>query len=293
MFRLDRLERFALAKIFPLIPSQAMSWLFGSRTDVSGRGGDIDILIQIDASPQERFELSHRLTLAFQEHCDEEIDFVVVPKSNDFLQTEPAQEAFLRSIVKPIDLEKVVNTPLLDHVALLVRSLENSRVASASLGFAVQEIQSFPETIETYIGEAARSSRLLLMQASGPGSYQRALEKRGPGVHHLGVVVPSMKKFLSGIKGTGWFIHPVSAFKIESGGDVYLARPGAPLLEVSEAEPCKPALLAPVVERVHIRVSPEVAANLSCLGIPELAWTTTEESAIQVGGKWRQVAEFI
>jgi hypothetical protein len=289
MFRLDRLERFALAKIFPLIPPQATSWLFGSRTDVNGRGGDVDILIQHDASPQERFELSHRLTVAFQEHCDEKIDFVVLPQ----IPSEPDQEAFLRSIVTKINLEAVVNTPFLDHVALLVRNLEASRVASASLGFAVQHIQSFPETIETYIGEAARSSRLLLMQASGPGSYQRALEKRGPGVHHLGVVVPSMRDFLSGIKGTGWFIHPVSAFKIESGGDVYLARPGAPLLEVSQAEPCKPALLAPVVERVRIRVSPEVAANLSCLGIPELAWTTTEESAIQVGGKWHQVTKFV
>jgi hypothetical protein len=47
------------------------------------------------------------------------------------------------------------------------------------------------------------------------------------------------------------------------------------------------------VERVRIRVSHDVAANLSCLGIPELAWTTTEETAIQVGGKWRQVAEFV
>jgi hypothetical protein len=293
MFRLDRLERFALAKIFPLIPPHATSWLFGSRTDVNGRGGDIDILIEHDALPQERFELSHRLTIAFQEHCDEKIDFVVVPKTNELLQAEPEQEAFLRSIVKSINLEAVVNTPLVDHVALLVRNLEASRLASASLGFAVQQVQSFPETIETYIGEPGRSSRLLLMQASGPGSYQRALEKRGPGVHHLGVVVPSMKKFLNGIKGTGWFIHPVSAFKIESGGDVYLARPGAPLLEVSEEAPHKPATLAPVVERIRIRVSPEVAANLSCLGIPELAWTTTEETAIQVGGKWRQVAEFI
>lgn len=289
MFRLDRLERFALAKIFPLIPTQATSWLFGSRTDVNARGGDIDILIQYDASPQDRFDLSRRLTVAFQEHCDEKIDFVVMPQINP----EPEQEAFLRSIGKPIKLEAVVNTPLLDHVALLVRNLESSRAASASLGFAVQEIQSFPETIESYIGESSRSSRLLLMQASGPGSYQRALEKRGPGVHHFGVVVPSMKKFLSQLKGTGWFIHPVSALKIETGGDVYLARPGAPLLEVSEAEPHKPALLAAVVERVRVHVSPDVAANLSCLGIPELAWTTSDESAIQVGGKWHQVSDFV
>jgi hypothetical protein len=138
MFRLDRLERFALSKVFPLIPSQATSWLFGSCTDIDGHGGDIDILIQHDASPQERFDLSHRLTVAFQEHCDEKIEFV-----------------------------------------------------------AVQEIQSFPATIETYVGESGRSSRLLLMQPTGPGTYPRALKKRGPGVHHFGVVVPSMKTFLN------------------------------------------------------------------------------------------------
>lgn len=289
MFRLDRLERFALATIFPLIPEQAASWLFGSRTDVSGRGGDIDVLIQLDASAQEHLDLSRLLTRAFHEHCDQKVNFTVLPQSH----ADPEHQAFLRSLGSKVSLEAVVSTPLLDHVALLVRNLAASRNASASLGFAVQHVQSFPETIETYIGEAGRNARLLLMQASGPGSYQRALEKRGPGVHHLGVIVPSIKTFLTQIKGTGWFIHPVSASKIETGGDVYLARPGAPLLEVSQAEPCKPAPLAPVVENVRIHLSPEVAAKLSCLGIPELTWTTTEETAMQVGGQWHHVADFV
>ena len=289
MFRLDRWERFALAKIFPLLPPQANSWLFGSRTDVTARGGDIDILIQWDAPTQGHFELSRRLTMAFQDHCDEKIDFVVLPQS----PADPAQQAFLRSIKTKISLATVINTPLLDHVALLVRNLEASRSVSRPFGFALQDIENFPETTETYVGEPGRSSRLLLMQPSGPGSYQRALEKRGPGLHHLGVVVPSIKMFLSQIKDSGWLIHPVSALKIEAGGDVYLARPGAPLIEVSQQEPCKPAQLAPVVERVRVKVAPDIAARLSCLGIPELDWTTTEETAVQVNGAWHQVSTFV
>jgi hypothetical protein len=44
------------------------------------RGGDIDILIQADISSSEQIELSQKLTLEFQSHCEEKIDVVVYPK---------------------------------------------------------------------------------------------------------------------------------------------------------------------------------------------------------------------
>lgn len=282
MFRLDRLERFALAKMFSLIPAEAASWLFGSRTDVNARGGDIDILVQIDSSPAERLNLSRRLTLAFQEHCDEKIDVVVYPKS----ELDTAQKAFL-GVISRLDLETIVNAPSLDHVALLVRDIESARSVAASWGFPLQNLESFEGegTTETYVGEPSRGARVLLMEASGPGPYQRALQKRGPGLHHIGVKVLSMAKFLAKLEGTGWFIHPKSVRAIQNGGTIYLARPGAPLLiEVSEAQPQTPAVLAPVVERIQVHVDSEATTKLSTLNIPELSWSANEETGLVING---------
>jgi hypothetical protein len=101
-----------------------------------------------------------------------------------------------------------------------------------------------------------------------------------------------MDQFLDSIHGSGWLIHPKSVRAIKKGGTVYLARPGAPLLiEVHEAELEKPALLAPVVERVRVQISSETAAKLSCLDIPELLWDTNHATALLVGGKWISVCE--
>jgi hypothetical protein len=101
-----------------------------------------------------------------------------------------------------------------------------------------------------------------------------------------------MEHFLASIQGTGWLIHPKSVCAIQKGGTVYLARPGAPLLiEVRQSELEKPALLAPVVERVRVQISSETAAKLSCLDIPELLWDTNHATALFVGGKWISVSE--
>lgn len=289
MFRLDRLERFSLSKAFSLIPKEACSFLFGSRTDPEARGGDIDILLQIDLPEAQRFELSQQLTLVFQEHCEEKIDFVVFPKNN----LDAPQVAFLQTL-RLIPLQRVIHAPVLDHVAVLVGDMNHARLAALRWGFAVQKPSFFEGegTTEVYAGEPSRGSRVLLMAATAPGPYQEALEKRGPGLHHLGIRVPSMEHFLASIQGSGWHLHPVSVPAIQKGGVVYLARPGAPLLiEVKEAQIQKPALLAPVVERVRVQVSSQIAEKLSCLDIPELLWSPNEATALLIGGKWISVNE--
>lgn len=66
-------------------------YLFGSRTDDAGKGGDIDILIFSD-SPA--FQLSSRVSRAFFMRCEEKIDVVVM--NPDRLARE--QQAFLNTL---------------------------------------------------------------------------------------------------------------------------------------------------------------------------------------------------
>ena len=99
-----------------------------------------------------------------------------------------------------------------------------------------------------------------------------------------------MEHFLASLQGSGWHLHPVSVSANQKGGVIYLASPGAPLLiEVEEAEIQKPALLAPVVERVRVQVTSQIAEKLSCLDIPELLWSPNEATALLIGGKWISV----
>jgi hypothetical protein len=291
MFRLDRLERYALAKAFEHIPRHAKSNLFGSRLQLDARGGDIDILIELDASPAERFELSSHISLVFKEHCDERIDVVVLP------MTHPSsnEKAFRDNVQKVMDLRTIVHAPLLDHLALVVRDLDASLHKSMSLGFEIQKAQPFEDTKcrECYVGEPKRPARLLFMQPTAPGSYQRTLDKRGPGLHHLGLVVPCVPSFLDALGGSGWFIHPSSLGRIQlrDKGPIYLVRPGAPLVEVNESEPTKPAPLAPVVEGVRVSLDESLTERLSCLGVPELMWASIPETELRINGTWRRVSE--
>lgn len=90
----------------------------------------------------------------------------------------------------------------LDHAAVLVRSIENSAaLLSGLLGAdmpSANEIEEFEGegTRELYLGDFDKQSGLLLlMQAldpAGEAPYARALAKRGPGLHHLGMHVSDL-----------------------------------------------------------------------------------------------------
>lgn len=120
------------------------------------------------------------------------------------------------------------------HVAVLVPSVLKAADYCRQLGFEVGEEDVFPETREIYVQGSERNA-LLLMEAADTGSYRRALQKRGPGIHHLAIDVLDLDEFLSSIAGSGWLLHLNSLQTMREFRTAYLARPGFPaLIEVQE-----------------------------------------------------------
>lgn len=84
--RLDSEEAAALSEAVSDIPGEI--WLFGSRTDPSRRGGDIDVLVLTN---QPAFETARAIATRFFSQCEEKIDVLVLdpahlsPEQGDFL----------------------------------------------------------------------------------------------------------------------------------------------------------------------------------------------------------------
>lgn len=122
----------------------------------------------------------------------------------------------------------------LDHVALLVRSLEPVLERLVESGLAAGPVESFPSegTREVYLGDPERPGRLLLLESTAPGPYQRALDKRGPGLHHVALAVPDLDAFAN--QARGWLLHPHSLESRNTANTLWFARPGVgTLLEVT------------------------------------------------------------
>lgn len=135
----------------------------------------------------------------------------------------------------------------LDHVAVLVSSLDGLAPVLARHGLAADGVREFPKegTRETYVSGGRREGRLLLVEAAGPGPYSRALEKRGPGLHHIAVAVASLAGFTGRLASSGWLVHPYSLRGNGRPADLWLCRHGVPtLVEVLEdpaaASPANP-----------------------------------------------------
>lgn len=91
LVRLDAEESAALKEAVVGVAGEV--WLFGSRVDLSRRGGDVDILVLTD---QPALETSRAIATRFFSRCEEKIDVIVF----DPAHLSPEQSDFLTRISK-------------------------------------------------------------------------------------------------------------------------------------------------------------------------------------------------
>jgi hypothetical protein len=137
----------------------------------------------------------------------------------------------------------------LTHTAILVHSVDRVAEFFAKKGFHLNPPEVFENegTREIYVGDFDReSSKVLLVEPHGLGPYQRPLQKRGPGLHHLGIDVENLVEYCTGLGRVGWLLHSYSLLSASKFQTAYLVRPGVSLmLEVRGARAKKypPSLL--------------------------------------------------
>lgn len=123
-----------------------------------------------------------------------------------------------------------------NHVAVLVPSVRKAADFLRQFDFQIgkEEVWDGEGTREIYI-EKDKSNSLLLMEPIKSGAYQRAMDKRGPGLHHLAIDVLNLENYIESLAGSGWLLHPMSIKTMKHSQTAYLARPGFPaLIEVQE-----------------------------------------------------------
>lgn len=183
----------------------------------------------------------------------------------------------------------------LSHIAFLVPSLEEAVKAPKELGLFIHPQDSFEETIEIYVGEDDFDGRLLLMAAKETGSYRKALEKRGPGLHHIAVDVLNLEKYISSLSGSGWLLHLNSLDTIQQFRGVYLARPGFPgLIEVQEKKEISKA--PAFISKFEVPFNDQQMRMIEALGITEIEkskdssyWLTCQDKRFDASLLYSQV----
>ncbi len=194
--------------------------------------------LRSNASARDEYSLlKHELARKFPD----DIDSYVEGKTAFILRVLESQ-GILASELNDIDeanRNKNTMRAQLSHVAFLVSSVQKAAALPAGLDLTVGPAEKWEGegTLEIYVGEDSYTGKLLLMEAVSDGAYQRALKKRGPGLHHIAVDVLNLEEYIGKLSGSGWFLHPKSLETIKQTKTAYLARPGMPtMIEVQERD---------------------------------------------------------
>ena len=164
---------------------------------------------------------------------------------------------------------ELLQCPRLDHIAWVVPNIDSKIEKLKATGFEIGKANFFDEegTKEVYIGEEGRTRRLLLIQAVKEGPYLNWVNRRGFGLHHLGLSVENMQQFENKISALNWTEHPKSVANSFHGTRYWFKKGVCNLLEVSE-RPCEPITpLQPVINHIHIKQDFSFESQSHFLGI--------------------------
>jgi len=177
----------------------------------------------------------------------------------------------------------------LDHIAILTTSLEQC-IDQLPIGFDPQEIEEQPAegTREQYVfTQVEDSPTLLFLEPIQPGPYQTAMEKRGPGLHHLGCTTNSLDEAIGHLSNAGLLLHPIS-LKTYAEGVVWLCRPGVPyLIElVAIQNEVRQSQVEVLVEL------PKAATAAECFSqhIPDVLIRSSDKKTIEVSVKGQLIS---
>ena len=179
------------------------------------------------------------------------------------------------------------------HVAVLVPSVKKSAEFLRQFDFQIskEEVWDGEGTKEVYV-ERDKSNSLLLMEPIKPGAYQRALEKRGPGLHHLAIDVLNLNEFIDSLACSGWLLHPMSIKTIKQSQTAYLARPGFPsLIEVQERNEIIEGSL--FVDSVALRFDPALNGLVKAIGLDEIVKPSLESTILSCGGRMIEMRSLV
>lgn len=182
------------------------------------------------------------------------------------------------------------------HVALLTRSVTASAVVISSLGHEIGPVETWESegTREIYVGAPDLGARLLLMEPSRDGSYARALAKRGPGLHHIGIDVSDMRAYAARMEGSGWFLLPSSLNLWETTKTIWLGRPGIPMLIEAHERPAPAVAKKALVECIEYPKQSPLAELVAAAGLESfIRFSAGSVARINLAGHWLSIEEIV
>lgn len=175
----------------------------------------------------------------------------------------------------------------IDHVAIMVARIEEfaEKLPAELIRHEIEEFESEGTREQYVMPEKQYSGSLLLMQPTGKGPYQRAMEKRGPGLHHICIKVKKLSEYLASIAQSGFLIHPYSIESMKR-GTAYLCRPGIGfLVEVEELGRAVPGKKPSIIKSISLKLGQKeheicknIFGDLIIAGSPGTLTLQTSES---------------